>query len=208
MTIEELKEKTIQVKIESAKEHINLFYEEIMDDIKNGMDYVDAVSNSLYCHICPFKTECKELTDFECSADKCHYFVEKYVDKPIIKMSIDEFLNKHLEMLRVKLKNEALQGKWDNLGIYIQVCDTCPLKSECPSTEECPKILQEHISLNEDEIMEEKRYGTFNYTIKQYEAFIEWVEKHIPEYNRNVEYVMDNFGLDEEEAKDWLTLSY
>lgn len=56
--------------------------------------------------------------------------------------------------------------------------------------------------------MKEKRYGIFDYTIQQYEAFVEWVGKHISEDNRNMEYVMDEFGLDEEEAKEWLSLSY
>ena len=152
MTIEELKEKERQLRHATVEELVDERYDNIEKEISHGYEYIDTIARYLRCSYCPFKKECEEITDFQYSSEsKCHYFVEKYVDKPVIKMPIDTFLDKHLELLKTKLKNEALRGGWENLSVYIQVCDTCPLKSECTNIHKCPKILQEHISLSEVE---------------------------------------------------------
>lgn len=70
---------------------------------------------------------------------------------PLLKMPIDEFLDKHFELLRAKLKNEALQGEWDDFAMRIQMCDVCPLYGNCTEGLKCHKVLQELISLNEKE---------------------------------------------------------
>lgn len=151
MTIEELKEKEKQIRIATVEELVDERYDEIEKTIQDGCDYVDTIAQHLFCSSCPFGKECNKLTGFDSSESKCQYFVKKYVDKPVVKMPIDEFLDKHLELLRTKLKNTALQGKCADLSIYIQLCETCPLNAKCTDIHKCSKILQEHISLSEME---------------------------------------------------------
>lgn len=153
MTIEELKEKERELRIADTNAIIDRQINKINEELQRGEDYVDVIVKNLNCYCCPFKVECDRIKTYECSKNKCQYLIKKYIDKPIVKMSIDTFLDKHLDLLRAKLKKEALRGGggWDNLSIYIQVCDTCPLKSECTNMEECTEILQKHISLSEVE---------------------------------------------------------
>lgn len=80
MTIKELKGKEKQTRIATVEELVDKRYDEIK------YEYVDTIARCLHCSYCPFKAECDKLTDFQYSSEsKCHYFVKKYVDKPIVK---------------------------------------------------------------------------------------------------------------------------
>lgn len=143
MTIEELKEKTMQTRIEYEKECNKRQYENIVNEIKNGTNYIDAIAYSLSCPSCPFRKECDELGGFEIDQSNCHYFVEKYVDNPTEKYSIDEFLNIYSRNFANGMKQMLKTDKsWDGFLF----CEFCPVKNKC-DTSEC--ILKEYIILSE-----------------------------------------------------------
>ena len=152
MTIEELKEKEKQLRVVKNNAEVDKKFDEINADLRLGKDYVDVIGWELQCSYCPFEEECKQLTTFECSETKCHYFVKKYVDKPIVKMPSDAFISKYVQNLTRELTEHAKTVNTKSMSEFVD-CYLCPINETCELTKydnnDCYKELKKHIDFGD-----------------------------------------------------------